>query len=87
MNEVIEKVEELAMLFVQMQEKYVELLNAIKRYCKGESGESINNMSAEDMQKYVDKCENCSDKCPYEPWSPNAFCNRPKGDIEWDENW
>lgn len=39
MNEVIEKAEELAMLFVQMQEKYVELLNAIKRYRKGESGE------------------------------------------------
>lgn len=45
------------------------------------------NMSAEEIQEYMERCEKCTDKCPYKPWSPDAFCNRPKGDIEWDENW
>lgn len=114
MDEVIEKAEELAMLFVQMQEKYVELLNAIKLFRKGETGELIvdengcrvdcparklypecyhshcedptDNMTAEEIQQAMDKCESCGTPCPYKPWSPDTRCNSSEGDeLDWDE--
>lgn len=90
MNEIVKQIEELAKLFIQMQDKYANLINVVNQYIRAES----------DIQKdteYLNSIPGMAESIieggnvPIEECIPeedvDVIEERPEGDIDWDEDW